>query len=203
MKWLIVGLGNPEGKYFRTYHNLGFLAVDEIATRHSLEYKKKGNQMTAGLPHNGNMPHAILLKPLTYMNRSGEAVVAITRKSNLPVENIIVIYDDLYIDKGKIRITRGGSHAGHNGIRSINALLPATNYIRIKVGIKPEREPHCMANYVLSKITSEEVDIVRESIELAADAAFELIDGIPLERVQAKYNCRNDDTPKLREALDD
>jgi len=96
---LIVGLGNPEGKYFQTYHNLGFLAVDEIAKRHNAEFKKKGNQMTVQI---GN---AILLKPLTYMNLSGQAVVAVSRKFKIAPENIIVIVDDLYIEKGSIRLS--------------------------------------------------------------------------------------------------
>lgn len=196
IKWLVVGLGNPEGKYFDTWHNLGFRCAEVLAEHFSLEFKKKGNQLLAKadiVSENGGQADTIfVLKPLTYMNRSGEAVVALTRKQKIEAENIIVFVDDLYIDKGKIRITPGGSHAGHNGIRSISGLLGTPDYTRIKVGIKPDREPHSLSNYVLARIPNEERDLINDAIMNAVDAALLLIRGTPLAAVQAKYNSKNE-----------
>src|SRR5215510_6641247 len=105
--FLVVGLGNPEGKYFGTYHNAGFLAVDALAAQVGTGFKKKGNQMFCDFRTDN--AKVFILKPLTYMNLSGQAVVALSRKYKIVPENIVVFMDDLYIDKGHIRITFGGS----------------------------------------------------------------------------------------------
>ena len=183
MKCLIVGLGNPEGKYFQTWHNLGFLAVEKLGP--TLEWKKRGNQLVA------KMGNALLLKPLTYMNRSGEAVVALARKQGIPPENIIVLVDDLYIDKGHIRVARGGSGGGHNGLRSINQLLGSNQYIKIRIGIKPEKPPYSLASYVLDKIPTEERTLIDEAINKAVEATQQLLSGMLLDRVQQVYNSKN------------
>lgn len=181
--FLVVGLGNPEGKYFKTYHNVGFIVAEEIAKQLGTEFKKKGNQLIA----NVKTPVAdlFILKPLTYMNLSGQAVVAVSRKHKIAPENIIVICDDLYIEKGNIRISFGGSNGGHNGIRSINELLGTNQYTKVRIGIKPEKEPHSHAQYVLSKI---EGDI---AIDKAVDAVMDFVGGESLEKLQGKYNARN------------
>ncbi|MCL2570175.1 MAG: aminoacyl-tRNA hydrolase [Firmicutes bacterium] len=193
-KWLIVGLGNPEGKYFETYHNIGFKAVEMLATALGFEWKKKGNQLVAQTASTGLFKkdgNILLLKPLTYMNRSGEAVVALTRKQRIPSDRIIVVYDDLFIDKGKIRIVKGGSSAGHNGIKSINLLLDDTNYIKIKMGIKPEKEPRTKADYVLSKIPTDEKEILTNAMQQAVDAIQDMLNGERFEIVQGKHNTKN------------
>jgi PTH1 family peptidyl-tRNA hydrolase len=183
-KWLAVGLGNPEGRFLRTYHNLGFVCADLLAEKLGLEFKKRGNQMLA-------KGDALILKPLTYMNRSGEAVVAVVRKQRIMPENMIVFVDDLYIDKGNIRIVRGGSHGGHNGIRSIQELLGAGNYIKIKIGIKPAKPVHSQSNYVLERITAEDQETLGKAVTEAVDAAMELIGGVGFELVQGKHNVKN------------
>jgi len=175
---LIVGLGNPEGKYFNTYHNAGFLALDLVTSDLNLEFKKKGNQLLA------KKTGLLLLKPITYMNNSGQAVIAVMRKYKISPENLIVIYDDLYIDKGNIRVSFGGSGGGHNGIRSINQLIGTNGYTKIRIGIKPDKEPHCQSHYVLSKISSD------VAIEEATRAALMLLTE-PLEKVQQKFNKVN------------
>jgi len=182
---LVVGLGNPEGKYFSTYHNIGFMTAESIAKVLECEFKKKGNQMlaTAG--------RTIILKPLTYMNLSGQAVVAVCRKHKIPPENVVAIADDLYIDKGHIRVSFGGSGGGHNGLKSITELLGTPKYARIRVGIRPEKEPHSMAQYVLSKITKDEQPLIDKSIHDAGAAAIAFIQGDTIEHLQGKWNSRN------------
>ena len=191
MKWLVVGLGNPEGKYFQTWHNLGFLTVDKLAEEFGLDWKKKGNQMIA------KGDGFLLLKPLTYMNRSGEAVVAVVRKHKIAPEKIIVVADDLYIDKGMLRLTLGGGHGGHNGLRNLTELLGTPGYVKVRIGIKPVREPHNKANYVLERIPAEERAEVAKTLERAAEAVRELLTGTAFDRVQCKYNVRNSGKEEL------
>ena len=184
-KMLIVGLGNPEGKYFKTYHNVGFNAVEIVAEKLDTEFKKKGNQLMA------KVDNVLILKPLTYMNLSGQAVVAVTRKHKIKPENVIVLYDDLYIDKGHIRISYGGSGGGHNGIRSINELLGTNQYTKIRIGIKPTKEPHCTKKYVLEKIDADSRILIEPAINDAVNCAIAMINGEPIETLQQKYNTRN------------
>lgn len=190
--YLIVGLGNPEGKYFQTWHNVGFLSADVLAQRKGLEFKKKGNlQITdfqAAIDSRSNNK-VFVLKPLTYMNNSGQAVVAVARKQNILPENIIVIYDDIYIDKGNLRISKGGSGGGHNGIKSINQLLGTNEFIKIRIGIKPEKEPHNMADYVLAKIDNR--PLIDSAIEKAVNAALALVEGEDIGKLQCAYNTTN------------
>ena len=188
--FLAVGLGNPEGKYFQTYHNAGFLAAELLAERNNALFKKKGNQMLCDFKA-GNAK-VIVLKPLTYMNSSGQAVVAAARKHKIASENIIVLFDDMYIEKGNIRIRFGGSGGGHNGIRSIDELLGTNKYIKIKIGIMPEKEPHSTSNYVLSKIDKQSKPLIDEALQKAADAAMMLINGEKLDKVQGLYNKTNE-----------
>ena len=180
---LFVGLGNPEGKYFNTYHNLGFWAAECLAKNLDLEFKKKGNQLLAKGPH-------LILKPLTYMNLSGQAVLAVCRKHKIQPENVVVFMDDLYIDKGKIRITNGGSGGGHNGIRSITELLGTSAYTKIRIGIKPEKEVHSNAHYVLSKIENKE--LFQTVIDDAVRAAVMMTGDKPLTEIQQEFNSKND-----------
>jgi PTH1 family peptidyl-tRNA hydrolase len=199
---IIVGLGNPEGKYFKTWHNLGFVTVEKIADEHNLEFKKKGNQMTASFTadqEKKSFAHSavLLLKPLTYMNNSGQAVVALCRKHKIAPENVIVICDDLHIERGNIRVAFGGSAGGHNGLKSITELLQTDKYFRVRIGAKPcggndsPHTPRNMANYVLSKITEQEQAIIRTAIDNAAAAAVEIANGAPLAAIQQKYNAKN------------
>ncbi len=173
---MVVGLGNPEGKYFDTWHNLGFQAVDKFAESYSSVFKKKGNQMLAETKIKDNK--IFILKPLTYMNLSGQAVLALSRKYKIPSQNIIVFVDDVYINIGEIRAKQGGGSAGHNGIKSINQLLKATDYTKIRLGAKPQIEiKGNTADYVLSKIPKEAVSDIQTSIDNGIAKAIEIITG--------------------------
>ena len=200
MTKLIVGLGNPEGKYFKTWHNLGFLAIDQLTNDLGTEFKKKGNLLHATYQSPTDTVH--LIKPLTYMNLSGQAVLATIRKFKIDPHNMIVLVDDLFIDKGNIRLVKGGSHAGHNGIRSINGLInnaisplnpnpTPPNYIKIKIGAKPEKPPHCTANYVLERFKDADIPYVQESINKTVEACKQLLTDERFELIQGKFNCRN------------
>lgn len=190
--YLVVGLGNPEGKYFQTYHNVGFLAVDNLCARFNLQFKKKGNQLLSQYKTPNTGDTVFVLKPLTYMNLSGQAVAAVARKYKIETEDIIVFTDDLYIDKGNIRISAGGSGGGHNGLRSINDILKSNKYIKIRIGIKPEKPPkNGNANYVLSKIDAESRPLVDVAIEKAVNAAISITDGETVAKMQNLYNTVN------------
>lgn len=182
---LFVGLGNPEGKYFQTYHNIGFICAEKLAAGLGAEFKKKGNQLIA------KCDFGFVLKPLTYMNLSGQAVQAVARKYKISCDNIIVFVDDLYIDKGNIRISFGGGAAGHNGLKSINEILGTNEYIKIRVGIKPLDTKKTQSDYVLSKIGAGERSSIDNAIEKAVEAALMIIGGESLPKVQGKFNTAN------------
>jgi PTH1 family peptidyl-tRNA hydrolase len=188
--WLIAGLGNPEGKYFETWHNLGFKAAEKFASQNKLEFKKKGNQCICDCKIGDN--RVFVLKPLTYMNLSGQAVVAAARKYKIAPENIIVLADDIYIDVGSVRVKRGGSGGGHNGLKSVTELLGTGDYIRVRIGAKPLCEiKGNTADYVLSKIPAEAKAAVEAAATAAAAAAERIVSGESLETVAGGYNKRN------------
>ena len=173
--FLVVGLGNPEGKYFETWHNLGFKAAERFAG--DLTFTKKGNQLITDTHEKGNK--VIILKPLTYMNLSGQAVVAVCRKYKIPAERVIVFVDDIYLDIGTVRLKKSGSAGGHNGLKSINELLQATTYTKIKIGAKPTTDiKGNTANYVLAKIPEDQRDAVNTAIDTAVQIAHDVIAGV-------------------------
>jgi PTH1 family peptidyl-tRNA hydrolase len=188
--WLIVGLGNPEGKYFETWHNLGFKTAEAFAKDSNLSFVKKGNQSICSFNKDGNK--IFVLKPLTYMNLSGQAAVAVARKYKIPPENIIVFCDDIYIDIGSIRVSRGGSSGGHNGLKSLTELLGTADYIRVRVGAKPFGEIRGnTADYVLSKIPAELKPQINDAVNDAVTAAQQILLGESLEIIKGEYNKRN------------
>lgn len=173
--FLVVGLGNPEGKYFETWHNLGFKAAERFAG--DLTFTKKGNQLITDTHEKGNK--VIILKPLTYMNLSGQAVVAVCRKYKIPAEQVIVFVDDIYLDIGTVRLKKSGGAGGHNGLKSINELLQATTYTKIKIGAKPTTDiKGNTASYVLAKIPEDQRDAVNTAIDTAIQIAHDVIAGV-------------------------
>jgi len=164
--WLIVGLGNPGERYARTRHNVGFQALDHLAKRHRLSFRKVRQQaLLAGGEIEGHQ--VALLKPLTYVNRSGDAVAPLLRGYGLPLDRLLVIYDDLDLPLGKIRIREQGSAGGHKGMASIIALLgPEIPRLRVGIGRKEEYPKE----YVLSPFTAEERVMSEKGYEGIADA---------------------------------
>lgn len=186
---LVAGLGNPGREYASTKHNLGFLAVDEIARRAGIDLTKKKFRGSYG---EGFLSEEklILLKPETFMNRSGEAVSEAAVFYNVSPPDIIIIHDEMDLPAGTVRVKAGGGSAGHNGIRSIIDRLGSPEFIRVRMGIGKPDEKSRGAVHVLSKFGSGENDTVKTSVERAADAVYELIEN-GLERTMNKFNARS------------
>ncbi|MDU5722675.1 MAG: aminoacyl-tRNA hydrolase [Clostridium butyricum] len=170
--FLIVGLGNPGSQYEDTRHNIGFKVVDNIAKEYNIEINR---QKFKGMCGEGfiNGEKVILLKPTTYMNLSGESVREVVDFYKLSNDDVLVIYDDISLDVGRLRIREKGSAGGHNGIKSIIAHLGTDIFPRIKVGVgQPNVD---LVNYVLGKFTKEEMEVLNESIDASTKAAKEII----------------------------
>src|SRR5882672_6206053 len=166
---LIVGLGNPGARYARTRHNIGFMAVDEIVRRHSFPAPK---ERFKGLFAEGTIAgqRVMVLKPETFMNDSGEAVGAAARFFKLEPGEVAVIHDELDLAEGKLRVKRGGGAAGHNELRSLDALY-ANDYWRVRVGIGHPGAKELVMPYVLQNFPAEEMVWVEKLLEAAAEAA--------------------------------
>lgn len=170
--FLIVGLGNPGSQYEDTRHNIGFKVVDNIAKEYNIEINR---QKFKGVCGEGfiNGEKVILLKPTTYMNLSGESIREVVDFYKLSNDDVLVIYDDISLDVGRLRIREKGSAGGHNGIKSIIAHLGTDIFPRIKVGVgQPNVD---LVNYVLGKFTKEEMEVLNESIDASTKAAKEII----------------------------
>ncbi|OIJ14463.1 aminoacyl-tRNA hydrolase [Anaerobacillus arseniciselenatis] len=167
---LIVGLGNPGKKYEATRHNVGFWAIDELAEslNISLNHEKWKGQFGFEVI---NGEKVFLLKPLTYMNLSGEAVRPLMDFYKIPLEDIVVIYDDLDLPPGKIRLRQKGGHGGHNGIKSLLAHLENEKFKRIRIGVGRPEPGTSVANYVLSTFAPSEKLEVSEAVKQATKAS--------------------------------
>jgi len=169
-EWLVVGLGNPGDKYENTRHNAGFMAVDELAERlhvpvQRLKYKALTNTAEVG------GKRVLLMKPITYMNLSGEAVRQAAEFYKIPPERVLVISDDVSLPVGKLRIRKGGSAGGHNGLKSIIAQLGSDRFPRLKIGVGEKPHPdYDMADWVLSKFAGTDRQMMEEAMKRAADA---------------------------------
>lgn len=169
MMKLFVGLGNPGKQYEKTRHNAGFEVIDALATKWSISFnhtKHKGIYGTGEVKGE----KVILLKPMTYMNLSGESIAAIMNFFKIDVEDLIVMYDDLDLPPGKIRLRQKGSAGGHNGIKSTIAHLGTQNFNRIRIGIGRPSVPMAIPDYVLGRFTAEEWESISQAIEKSADA---------------------------------
>lgn len=185
--YIIVGLGNPEQQYLKTFHNMGWLAVGDAANILGVKFKKKECEaQTAEAYINGEK--VILAQPLTYMNNSGRAVKQLLAKYKASPEDLIVMYDDYDIPKGKIRIRPEGSAGTHNGMRSIIAEIGTQKFARIRIGIRDEAVNIPIINYVLSNVRAEDYDLFISSCNRAAQAAIAFAKGTPIEQVMTSFN---------------
>ena len=176
---LVVGLGNPGREYENTRHNMGFLALDEFAEMCGVDFEKEGFKGTLAMVKRSEFPEPVLLlKPLTYMNLSGESVVQAKNFYKLDPSDILVVYDDMAIPEGSIRLRPGGSSGGHKGMKSIIQLLGTDAFPRIRIGIG---EPlHSGVDHVLGKLTGESAIKAKEATHMAAIAIRDaLMHGFP------------------------
>jgi len=173
---LLVGLGNPGNKYEQTRHNIGFRFLDLLATSEGLRFDAAPRFHAESASWETSAGRILLIKPQTFMNHSGDAVGAMARYYQIEEQDIYVVYDDLDLPSGKLRIKKGGGHGGHNGLRSINAHLPTAGYLRIKIGIG--RPVHgTVSDWVLGK--ADEGDRADENRIFAAlqDETLRLLSG--------------------------
>ena len=185
--WLIAGLGNPEAKYDDTRHNAGFAALDYLSGKWGISVSKTKFQ---GLWGQGEVDShkVVLLKPLTYMNLSGEAVGEAARFYKVPADHVLVISDDVSLPVGKLRIRKSGSAGGHNGLKNIIQHLGTDAFTRIKVGVGlPDHPDHEMIDWVIGKPMGEYQGALMEALDRAGEAAKVLIsDGI--DRAMNRFN---------------
>lgn len=185
--YLIVGLGNPGKEYAGTRHNVGFDAIDYLADKNGVKLNKLKFNAVFG-EYNIDGEKVLIFKPVTYMNLSGNAIVEAVRFYKIPLENIIVIYDDIDISLGSLRIRPHGSSGTHNGMKSIIHQLQSDKFKRIRIGVGKNKNPNMsLADYVLQKFGKDERTIIDETIKDAALAAEEIIkSGLNLS--MEKYN---------------
>ena len=178
--WLIVGLGNPGREYEKTRHNVGFRALDILAETLGCKVDKLKYQGLYGqTSYQGNK--LLLLKPQTYMNLSGRSVLQLSAFFKVPPQRIIVLFDDISLEPGRLRIRADGSAGGHNGIKSIIAELGSQTFPRVKIGVGAKPHPDFdLADWVLSAFTAQEEKALAVSLKNAAEAALSIIDrGVP------------------------
>lgn len=174
--WLIVGLGNPGPEYAKTRHNVGFRCLDLLAEKLGVRVDKAKFQGLCGqTDYHGNRLY--LLKPLTYMNLSGRSVLQLSAFFQVPPQRIIVLFDDISLEPGRLRVRPNGSAGGHNGIKSIIAELGSQEFPRVKIGVGAKPHPDFdLAAWVLSTFSAQEEKALSVSLENGAQAALTIID---------------------------
>lgn len=173
--WLLVGLGNPGDKYKNNRHNVGFMAVDAIADEYGFSPFRSKFQ---GLVSEGRIAgqKVAVLKPQTYMNESGRSIAAAAKFFKIPPERVVVLYDELDIDPGKLKVRQGGGAAGHNGIKSTTAHLPSPDYWRVRIGIGHPGDKNRVSGYVLSDFAKADQDWLARMISAIAKFSGLLIE---------------------------
>ena len=184
---IIAGLGNPTKEYEGTRHNVGFQVIDKIAEKYNIAVDaKKGRAYVGKGIIEGQK--VLLVKPQTYMNLSGESVGGIVNYYKIdPESDLLVIYDDISLDVGQLRIRKKGSAGGHNGIKSIIAHLGTTVFPRIKVGVGEKPKNYDLADYVLGHFSKQERELMEEGYEHASDAVEQIVQG----EIEAAMNVFN------------
>ena len=184
--WLVVGLGNPGPDYAANRHNVGQMVLDILADRISASFKThKANASVAEGRLGFGGPKIILAKPGTYMNNSGGPVSGLMKFYDVPLQNVIVVHDELDIDAGAVRVKQAGGHAGHNGLRDIIAAADSNDFVRVRVGIG--RPPGRMdaADFVLKNFSAEERKELPLLLALSADAVEEIVTKGALEAMNS------------------
>ncbi|MBQ9965562.1 MAG: aminoacyl-tRNA hydrolase [Clostridia bacterium] len=185
--WLIAGLGNPGIQYEKTRHNAGFMCIDAFAEKNGARIEKHKFDAIIGEARIGDS-RVLLAKPQTFMNLSGKSVTAIAKFYKIPYDKVLVIFDDISLDVGKIRVRRSGSDGGHNGIKDIIELSGTNNIPRIKVGVGKKPHPdYDLKDYVLGKFPESEKENLENAINKCIKAAEEIIKR-GIDSAMNKYN---------------
>lgn len=182
---LIIGLGNIGKEYERTRHNVGFMVLDEYS-KSNFEFKLEAKLKSNIAITNIQGEKVIFIKPTTYMNLSGEALRAVMNFYKIDVSDILVIYDDLDMPTGKVRLRVKGSAGGHNGIKSIISNIGTQDFKRIKIGI--DKAKYDVVDYVLGKFTQDELASLNQGIEISIKVIDEFIKNTPFDKIMNMYN---------------
>ena len=187
IEYIVCGLGNPGLQYENTRHNAGFITIDYLAKKYNIDTKKLQFKSQIG-EATINGIRCLLMKPTTYMNNSGEAVVAAMNFYKIPIENVIICYDDISLEPSFIRIRKKGSDGGHNGIKSIIALTGEDTFPRVKIGVgkKPHKD-YNLADWVLSHFTEDEQKAMTEGTQKAASSIELMVIG-KTDEAMNKFN---------------
>ena len=185
--FLIVGLGNPTKQYEKTRHNIGFDVMDALADKYNISISEKKHKALCGKGVIEGMK-VVLAKPQTYMNLSGESVAELVNYYKLdPESELIVVFDDISLEPGNIRIRKKGSAGGHNGIKNIIANLGSSVFPRIKVGVGEKPKGYDLADYVLGKFSKEDRVLMEEGYDLACEASALIMQGA-IDQAMNEYN---------------
>ena len=185
---LIVGLGNPGREYRETRHNVGYLVVEELARRYSVTFSMAPSQVPETfVAKKFDEPQVLLAKPLTFMNRSGEAVAALQRYYDLAAEDVLVVVDEVALPFGRLRARARGSAGGHNGLKSVIERMGTTEFARLRLGVGRGDSRRDLADHVLSTFEPDEKRELESFIALAADAA-EMFAVENIAKVMNRYN---------------
>ena len=186
--YLIVGLGNPGSKYAHTRHNVGFDVLEALSRKLGVSITREKEQALVGECFVGGQK-VILALPQTYMNLSGESVSRLAHWYKIEPENLLVVYDDIDIPQGHIRIRKNGSAGTHNGMRSIVGLLGYENFPRLRVGVGQKREGYELADWVLGHYIGEEQEVADKAFQQAADAIVDYIEN-GIDSAMCTYNTK-------------
>lgn len=197
---IIVGLGNPTEKYQATRHNIGWDAITRISDDYRIPLNQKKHKAICGMGYIEG-EKVILVQPVTYMNLSGESVRELVDFYKVSAEDIIIIYDDIDLDVGQLRIRKKGSAGGHNGIKSIISNLGTDEFPRIRIGVGEKPKDWDLADYVLSRFKDEEEAAIRQALKDASDACRIIITS-GMDAAMNKYNKKKASAPLPRENED-
>ena len=185
--WLVVGLGNPGIQYAATRHNAGFMVADRIAEKYGCDFNKNKHSAVFG-ECNIKDCRVLLAKPQTFMNLSGKAVSEIANFYKIPMDRIIIIFDDISLDVGRLRVRRKGSHGGHNGMKDIIELMGSDEIARIKVGVGKKPNPeYDLKDWVLGKFPKELQGELEKAIDNAVDAVGMIVSN-GVDKAMNRYN---------------
>lgn len=185
--WLVVGLGNPGLQYAATRHNAGFMVADRIAEKYGCDFNKNKHSAVFGECNIKDF-RVLLAKPQTFMNLSGKAVSEIANFYKIPMDRIIIIFDDISLDVGRLRVRRKGSHGGHNGMKDIIELMGSDEIARIKVGVGKKPNPeYDLKDWVLGKFPKELQGELEKAIDNAVDAVGMIVSN-GVDKAMNRYN---------------
>ncbi len=191
--WLVVGLGNPGKEYARTRHNAGFLVVQRLARKWQAEINVRAYYSKIAEYHKGHTK-VVLALPQTFMNLSGKAAAALLAGYKEKPEKMIVIYDDLDLDLGQLRVRSGGSPGSHRGMKSIVESIGSSSFPRVRIGIGPKPEGRDAADYVLEEFSPGEWEVIQPVLDMAGEAVEMIISG-DINLAMNRFNRRKTEAP--------